>query len=40
MQEEELKQGDVLLSDSISNFKTVASIANMHILVEKHDIIC
>jgi len=37
VQEKELKEGDILLSDSISNFKTVASIAHQQILVEKFD---
>lgn len=40
VQENELKEGDILLSDTIANFKTVASISNMHILVQKHDAIC
>lgn len=40
VQEKELKEADILLSDSISNFKTVASIAHQQILVDKFDKIC
>ena len=36
-QKEELKEAEIVIGDSISNFKTVASIANFDILVDKYD---
>ena len=36
-EQKEQKEGDILLSDSIVNFKTVASIANHEILVDRFD---
>jgi len=38
-QEKDFKEAEILISDSIANFKTVASIANHHILVDKFDAI-